>query len=97
MLDRPATPTDPAISAAPYRVFNIGNQQPVPLLDFIACVEAALGLTAKKTLLPLQAGDVPATHADVQALREWVGFMPGTAVRSGVESFVAWYRAYYGV
>ena len=92
-----AEQADPSRSHAPYRVFNIGNQQPVPLLDFIACVEAALAMKATKTLLPLQAGDVPATHADVDALRQWVGFSPATDLRVGVGRFVDWYRGYYGV
>jgi UDP-glucuronate 4-epimerase len=105
VLDKPATPDptcraeqpDASVRTAPYRVFNIGNQEPVPLLEFIACVEAALGLPALKNLLPMQAGDVAATHADVDALRAWVGFRPATDIRSGVARFVAWYRDYYGV
>ncbi len=105
VLDKPAEPDpayrgdspDPSTSNAPYRVFNIGNQLPVPLLDFIGCVEDAVGLPAKKNLLPMQAGDVPATHADVDALRQWVGFSPATPVREGVAKFVAWYRDYYRV
>ncbi len=105
VLDRPAAADpayradapDPATSDAPFRIFNIGNQLPVPLLDFIACVEEALGLKAQMNLLPLQDGDVPGTHADVSALRDWVGFSPATDVRSGVARFVAWYRSYYQV
>jgi UDP-glucuronate 4-epimerase len=105
VLDRPAEANlafnglqpDPATSRAPYRVFNIGNHQPVELLDFIACVEDALGLKAQKNLLPLQDGDVPATHADTQALRDWVGFQPATDIRTGVGRFVQWYRSYYKV
>jgi UDP-glucuronate 4-epimerase len=103
VLDRPATPCedggarpdDPATSLAPYRVFNIGNQRPASLLDFIACIEAALGKTASKTLLPLQAGDVPATCANTQALQDWVGFVPATPLSVGVGRFVDWYRSYY--
>lgn len=86
---------DPATSNAPYRVFNIGNNNPVPLLDFIACIEDALGQKAMKNLLPLQDGDVPATYANTDALQEWVGFVPGTSIQSGVANFVAWYRSYY--
>jgi UDP-glucuronate 4-epimerase len=86
---------DPATSNAPYRIFNIGNHQPVPLLDFIGCIEDALGLKAQMRLLPLQDGDVPATYADVSALRQWVGFTPATSVHEGVARFVEWYRAYY--
>ena len=105
VLDRVAAPDpayraeapDPGTSNAPYRVFNIGNHQPVPLLEFIGCIEEALGREAQKNLLPLQDGDVPATHADVDALRDWVGFSPATDVRSGIQRFVAWYRSYYEV
>lgn len=86
---------DPATSDAPYRVFNIGNNNPVALLDFIGCIEDALGKKAEKRLLPLQDGDVPATYANTDALREWVGFVPGTTVQQGVGRFVAWYRDYY--
>jgi UDP-glucuronate 4-epimerase len=105
VLDKPAAADpayraaapDPGTSNAPFRLFNIGNAEPVPLLDFIACVEDALGLKARMNLLPMQDGDVPGTHADVDALRDWVGFSPGTDVRSGVARFVAWYRGYYRV
>jgi UDP-glucuronate 4-epimerase len=103
VMDRVATPDpgyrsetpDPGTSNVPYRVFNIGNHNPVPLLDFIACIEDALGIKAQKNLLPLQDGDVPATFADVNALRDWVGFTPATDIRSGVGRFVDWYRGYY--
>ena len=105
VLDRVATANpaydanvaDPATSNAPYRVFNIGNNNPVPLLDFIACIEDALGKKAEKRLLPLQDGDVPATYANTDALNDWVGFVPGTSVRDGIARFVAWYREYYKV
>jgi UDP-glucuronate 4-epimerase len=105
VMDKTATPDaayradtpDPATSSAPYRVFNIGNHDPVPLLEFIGCIEQALGRTAQKNLLPLQDGDVPATYADVTALRDWVGFAPGTDIRTGIGRFVEWYRGYYRV
>ncbi|MDB5892911.1 MAG: protein CapI [Rhodoferax sp.] len=90
-----AVAADPATSNAPYRVFNIGNNNPVPLLDFIGCIEDALGQKAEKRLLPLQDGDVPATYANTDALQEWVGFVPGTTVQTGIGNFVAWYRDYY--
>ena len=93
-LDKTATPAE---SSAPYRVFNIGNNQPVQLLDFIGCVESALGMTAQKELLPMQDGDVPATFADTQALNDWVGFTPATPIAHGVQRFVDWYRRYYRV
>jgi UDP-glucuronate 4-epimerase len=105
VLDRVATADpayqadspDPSTSNVPFRVFNIGNHNPVPLLDFIAAIEDALGLKAQKNFLPLQDGDVPATHADMKALNDWVGYTPLTPVRTGIERFVAWYRAYYKV
>jgi UDP-glucuronate 4-epimerase len=91
----PADP-DPARSRAPYRVFNIGNSDPVPLLEFIGAIEAATGRVAGKRLLPLQDGDVPATFADTRELEALVGFRPRTDVREGVRRFVDWYRGYYG-
>jgi UDP-glucuronate 4-epimerase len=105
VLDRPAAPDpayrpetpDPGTSNAPYRVFNIGNHSPVPLLDFIAAIEAALGQRAEKNLLPLQDGDVPATFADVDALTAWTGFAPQTDIATGIGRFVEWYRGYYRV
>jgi UDP-glucuronate 4-epimerase len=103
VLDRPATADpaydparpDPARSNVPYRVFNIGNSDPVPLMDFIEAIERALGRVATKNFLPLQDGDVPATCADVSELAAWTGFRPGTPVRDGVARFVDWYRDYY--
>ena len=105
VLDRAATSNagynaltaDPATSNAPYRVFNIGNSNPVPLLDFIACIEDAIGKKATKNLLPLQDGDVPATFANTEALKAWIGFVPATPVAQGVSRFVEWYRGYYRV
>ncbi len=105
VLDRNATvnaeydpiSADPATSNTPYRVFNIGNNNPVQLLDFIGAIETALGMKAEKRLLPLQDGDVPATYANTDLLNDWVGFVPGTSVEDGVSRFVAWYRDYYKV
>lgn len=88
---------DPATSNAPYRVFNIGNNQPTPLMDYISALESALGMKANKNFLPMQAGDVPATAANTDALNEWVGFKPGTAVTTGIANFVAWYLKHYDV
>ena len=88
---------DPATSNAPYRVFNIGNNNPVQLLDFIGAIESALGMKAEKRLLPLQDGDVPATYANTDLLNDWVGFVPGTTVQEGVGRFIAWYREYYSI
>jgi UDP-glucuronate 4-epimerase len=89
------TVPDPAGSWAPYRIFNIGNSQPVELMDFIAAFEEALGMTAQKNFLPMQPGDVPSTSADVSALTALTGFAPATSVREGIGRFVAWYRDYY--
>jgi len=88
---------DPARSFAPYRVFNIGNNRPVPLLDFIAALEEALGRKAKMQLLPIQPGDVQSTMADVTELESAVGFRPATTIREGIGRFVEWYENYYGV
>jgi UDP-glucuronate 4-epimerase len=86
---------DPAGSWAPYRIFNIGNSQPVELMDFIAAFEESLGMTAQKNFLPMQPGDVPSTSADVSALTALTGFAPATSVPEGIGRFVAWYRDYY--
>jgi len=86
---------DPASSFAPYRLFNIGNNQPVELMDFIAALEDHLGRKAQKRLLPMQPGDVPETYADVDDLMAEVGFKPGTSIREGIGKFVEWYREYY--
>lgn len=105
MLDRVAAPNpawqgahpDPASSSAPYRLYNIGNTEPIELMDLIACVERALGKTAKKNFVAMQPGDMPRTWADVDALIEDVGFKPTTPIEEGVRRFVEWYKGYYGV
>jgi UDP-glucuronate 4-epimerase len=101
-LDRAATPDPaydpaaphPARSNAPYRVFNIGNHEPVRLMDFIAAIERAVGRRAQMNFLPMQAGDVPGTFADVSELAAWTGLTPHTPVDEGVRRFVQWYRGY---
>jgi UDP-glucuronate 4-epimerase len=105
VLDKPATPDpnfdpaqpDPATSWAPYRLFNIGNSNPTPLMNYIEALESALGISATKEFLPMQLGDVPATAADTTALEAWTGFKPNTPIQEGVTRFVAWYRDYYNV
>ena len=87
---------DPATSSAPYRVFNIGNNNPVELMYMIETIEKALGKTAEKNMLPMQDGDVPATYADVDALTDAVGFKPATSIETGIGNFVEWYRSFYG-
>ncbi len=100
---RPAAPDprwdpmnpNPASSFAPYRLYNIGNNRPVNLLDFIGILERELGKKAERVLMPMQPGDVPATFADVDDLAHDVGFVPGTPVEEGIRRFLAWYRDYY--
>lgn len=86
-----------AMSSAPYRIYNIGNSQPVPLMDYISALEQALGMTAKKNMLPLQPGDVLDTSADTKELYDLINFIPETSVVTGVKKFVDWYRGYYQV
>jgi UDP-glucuronate 4-epimerase len=104
VLDQPATPAPdydaeqphPARSDAPFRVYNIGGDQPVELMRFIELLEQALGRTVAKNLLPMQPGDVEATWADVCALRQATGWQPRVGIEEGIERFIAWYRQYYG-
>jgi UDP-glucuronate 4-epimerase len=86
VLDRPAVP---------YRLFNIGNHEPVALLDYIEAIEKALGVTAKKNFLPMPRTEVLDTFADVSELEAWTGFRPRTDLREGVQRFVDWYREYF--
>jgi UDP-glucuronate 4-epimerase len=103
ILDRPAAPNeqwtgdqpDPGSSKAPWRVYNIGNSAPVQLTQYIAAIEEALGKTATKELLPLQDGDVPDTHADVEDLVREFGYKPETQVEEGIKRFVEWYQGYF--
>jgi UDP-glucuronate 4-epimerase len=87
----------PAESSAPYRVYNIGNSQPVELKTFIHELESALGVPAKMNLLPLQPGDVLETSADTSALEAVIGFKPQTQLASGLARFVSWYRTFYSL
>jgi len=88
---------DPATSFAPYRIYNIGNNKPVKLMDFIDAIEKAIGKPAIKNMMDMQPGDVPSTCADVSALERDVGFKPNTSVEYGIQQFVDWYREYYNV
>ncbi|BBN88773.1 NAD-dependent epimerase [Azospira sp. I09] len=105
ILDRPAQPNldwsgvlpDPGTSKAPWRVYNIGNSRPVELMDYIGALEKALGKKAEMELLPLQAGDVPDTYADVENLVNQFHYKPATSVDDGIARFVAWYRDYFKV
>jgi UDP-glucuronate 4-epimerase len=91
------TPLTPATSHAPYRIYNIGNHEPVALLRFIEVLEEAIGIPAQKVLMPMQPGDVVATYADIEPLRAAVGFEPRTPIEVGIPQFVDWYRGYYRV
>lgn len=88
---------NPAISDAPYRIFNIGNNNPTSLMSYINALEKSLGIEAKKNYLPMQMGDVPATASSTDALNEWIGFKPNTPLHVGVENFVTWYKSYYQI
>jgi UDP-glucuronate 4-epimerase len=88
---------DPASSSAPYRLYNIGNHQPVELLDFIRCIERATGREAQLDLQAMQPGDVEATYADIDALQQAVGFAPATPLQDGIDRFVTWYRDYHSI
>jgi UDP-glucuronate 4-epimerase len=104
LIDRPARPDpdwsgdhpDPATSKAPWRVYNIGNNAPVELMDVVRLLEENLGRKATFELLPMQPGDVPETFADVSALMRDVGFKPSTSIADGIRQFVSWYRDYSG-
>jgi UDP-glucuronate 4-epimerase len=103
VLDKPATPDpgwsgdapDPGSSYVPYKLYNIGNNQPVELLRFIEIIETCLGKKARKNLLPMQPGDVPATYANIDDIMRDVGFKPSTTLEEGVPRFISWYRDYY--
>jgi UDP-glucuronate 4-epimerase len=88
---------DPATSFAPYRIYNIGNNNPVELLEFIRILERQLGRKAEMNMLPIQPGDVPATYADIDDLMRDVGFKPATPIEDGIKHFLKWYREYYKV
>jgi len=103
-LDRVAQPNpawsgldpNPANSKAPWRLYNIGNSQPVELLHYIECIEKSLGKTTEKEMLPLQPGDVEHTYADVEALMRDTGYQPNTPIEDGVDKFISWFKEYYG-
>jgi len=105
LAQHPATPNaswdakrpDPATSRAPWRIYNIGNNQPEKLMDLVQVLEKELGRTAQKELLPMQAGDVYATYADIDDLQREVDFHPSTPLADGVARFVAWYREYHRI
>ena len=105
VIDKPATAKanyltdnpDSSSSNVPYRIFNIGNSQPIQLMDYIHALEDAWGITAKKELMPMQIGDVKGTEANTSKLEEWTGFKPNTSLVRGIQKFVTWYKKYYQV
>lgn len=102
LIDHPPVPNPimglhPGTSHAPYKIYNIGNNKPVKLLDFINAIEDKLGIRAKKKLLPMQDGDVPATYANIDDLIRDVGYKPDTSIEEGVSKFIDWYKDYYGI
>ena len=105
VIHKPATPnlnfdfdnTDSATSWAPYRIFNIGNSNPVNLMDYVNAIERKTGLTAKKIFTKMQPGDVEATYANTQELERWIDFKPNTKIEEGVSLFVDWYRDFYKI
>jgi UDP-glucuronate 4-epimerase len=105
VIDNPAKPNetwsgknpDPSSSKAPYRVYNIGNNSPVSLMEFIEAIEENLGQRAEKNFLPLQPGDVPATYANISDLSRDTGYAPKTGVKEGIKNFIEWYRAFYNI
>jgi UDP-glucuronate 4-epimerase len=105
VIDNPASPNpdwngnnpDPASSYAPYRVYNIGNNKPAELIEFIEAIEKELGKKGIKEFLPMQAGDVPATHADINELMTDTGYSPKFSVQKGVKHFITWYKDYFQV
>ena len=105
IIDNPAQPNpewsgkqpDPSTSASPYKIYNIGNNDPVKLMDFIEAIENSLGKKIQKNMMPLQAGDVPATYANVDDLVRHLDYKPSTSVQKGIDNFVAWYREFFKV
>ena len=103
LIERPPAPAqpgaapDPGTSAAPWRVYNIGNNRPVELMDVVGLLEQAIGKKAARELLPMQPGDVPATYADVDDLMREVGFRPATPIADGIARFIAWYKEYHRI
>ena len=103
LVNRPATPNvnwdsalpDPSTSSAPYEIFNIGNNNPVKLKDFISAIESSLGMQAKKNYLPMQLGDVQSTFADIDALKVAIGYEPSTSIQVGIDRFIKWFKSYY--
>jgi UDP-glucuronate 4-epimerase len=88
---------EPSTSSAPYKIYNIGNNSPVKLMDFIQAIEASLGKTLKKNMMSMQAGDVPATYADIDDLMDELAYRPNTSIQEGINQFVVWYKEFFKV
>lgn len=88
---------DPSTSFAPHRIFNIGNSEPIALMNFVELLEKELNVKAKKEFLPIQPGDVKSTAADTTALNNWIGFRPNTPIRKGIKEFISWYKSFYNI
>ena len=105
ITDKPATPDKnfnpnnpvPSISWSPYRVFNIGNSSPTPLINYIQAIEDELGIKAKKIYLPMQPGDVAATESDSSQLQQWINYKPNTTIKEGIKKFIKWYKEFYEI
>ena len=105
IIDKPATPDKnfnpnnpvPSISWSPYRVFNIGNSSPTPLINYIQAIEDELGIKAKKIYLPMQPGDVAATESDSSQLQQWINYKPNTTIKEGIKKFIKWYKEFYEI
>ena len=103
LINKPATPDknlskikpSSSKSWAPYRIFNIGNNNPTPLMDFIKAIENNLGIDAKKEFIEMQPGDVPITSSDTSSLEDWIGYKPNTSVHDGISKFIEWYKSFY--
>ena len=103
VMNKPATPdlsftgdnSSASTSLAPYRIFNIGNSQPCPLMDYVSALENTLGIKAKKNFMEIQPGDVKATSADTSKLEDWIQFKPTIGIEKGIKDFVTWYKEYY--
>ena len=87
---------DNEIEFVPHQIFNIGNSNPQTLMEYINCIENALGIKADKEFLPMQPGDVENTYADTSSLQNWINFKPETSIQNGIDKFVNWYKSYYG-
>ena len=105
LINKPATidknfnkrEPDPSISWVPHRIFNVGNSNPQPLMEYISAIEDTLGISANKVFLPMQSGDVKETYSDNSSLLKWIGFQPSTSIKKGIKNFIEWYLNFYKI